>query len=457
MYLAFFRVVALTSFFILFVVRAFGAVTLTTLVEFNGTNGWEPRTALIQATNGYFYGTTHRGGDYDRGSLFQMAPDGTLTTIASFDSDNSSPDAAIIQGLDGNYYGTTENGGAWGLGGIYEIDLNGTFTNVYSFRGSVYGPRAGLFQSADGTLFGTTAAGGPYSGGAVFGLTTNQLSFLHFFDGTNGENVEAPLIQASDGNLYGVAISALGTNDEGHGCVFRITKDGIFTNLFMFDGNNGRTPLGPLIQATDGNLYGVTVIGGLSYGTPYGTIFRISTNGAFAHVASFYGTNGARPNGGLVEGPDGNFYGTTQQGGAYTNQYAQGAGTIFRVAPYGDITSLISFDGTNGLLPVAGLTLGADGNFYGTTQVAGISNKGNIFRLTVDIPPLFRSIAKSNASIYLTWSAISGRTYQLQYSALVPNAWSNLGPQMTATNGTVAASDFVSKPSARFYRVVMLP
>jgi Gloeo_Verruco repeat len=350
------------------------------------------------------------------------------------------------------------NDGSWGLGGIYEIDLNGTFTNLYSFTGSdAYAPRAGLFQGADGTLYGTTLSDTLYNGGAIFRLTTNQLSFLHFFDGTNGSNVEEPLIQARDGNLFGVALSCLGTNDEGHGCIFRITKEGIFTNLFMFDGMVGHTPLGPLIQATDGNLYGVTVMGGLSFGTPYGTIFRISTNGAFTHVASFYGTNGARPNGGLVQGPDGNFYGTTQQGGAYTNQYAQGAGTIFRVAANGDITTLFSFDGTNGLLPVAGLTLGADGKFYGTTQLGGVSNKGNIFRLTVDMPPLFRSIAKSNTSINLAWSAISARTYQLQYCNLAPNTWSNSGPPITATNGIVVLSDSVSETSARLYPVMMLP
>jgi uncharacterized repeat protein (TIGR03803 family) len=389
-----------------------------------------------------------------------MAPDGTLTTIFSFDSDNSPSDAgAIIQGLNGAFYGTIANGG---LGGIYQIDSNGTFTNLYSFTDydPADTPRAGLFQSTDGSFYGTTVGGGSdtnYNYGTIFRLTTNQISFLHIFDGTNGYDVESALIQASDGNLYGVG-GGLGTNGEGHGCVFRITKEGIFTNLFIFDGGIlGHTPRGPLTQATDGNLYGVTVRGGLSFGAPFGSIFRISTNGAFANVAAFNVSNGAWPVGGLVEGPDGNLYGTTEEGGAYTNQYAEGLGTIYRVTPKGEITTLVSFDGTNGLLPVAGLTLASDGNFYGTTQLGGINNKGTIFRLTVDMPPVFRSLAKSNTSINLTWSAISGRTYQLQFSDLVANTWSNLGSPITATNGTIAASDFVGDLSARFYRVVLLP
>jgi len=459
MYFAFFRIIALTSL-VLLVRGAFGAVTLTTLAEFDGTNGWYPRNALIQATNGCFYGTTDRGGDYDRGTFFQMAPDGTITTIASFDSYNP-PDGAIIQGLDGTFYGTTENGASNDRGGIYQIDLNGTLTDLHSFThfDPAFGPKAGLFQSSDGSFYGTANSGGySYYSGAIFRLTTNQLSFLYYFDGTNGSKLESPLIEASDGNLYGVAAQALGTNGEGHGSIFRITKEGVFTDLFIFDGGIlGHTPVGPLVQATDGNLYGVTVWGGLSFGRPFGSIFRISTNGAFANVAAFNGTNGAWPVGGLVEGPDGNLYGTTEEGGAYTNQYAEGLGTIYRVTPKGEITTLVSFDGTNGLVPLAGLTLGTDGRFYGTTSLGGANMKGNIFRLTVDIPPVFRSIAKGNGSIHLAWSAISGRTYQLQYCNLAPNTWSNLGPPITATNGTVAASDFVSEPRARWYRVIMLP
>lgn len=163
---------------------------------------------------------------------------------------------------------------------------------------------------------------------------------------------------------------------------FRITKEGVFTNLFIFDGGIlGHTPVGPLVQATDGNLYGVTTRGGVSFGAPFGSIFRINTNGAFANVAPFNSANGAWPVGGLVEGPDGNLYGTTEEGGAYTNQYAQGLGTIYRVTPNGDITTLVSFDGTNGVLPLAGLTLGADGKFYGTTAVGENTTRATFFDL----------------------------------------------------------------------------
>ena len=139
-----------------------------------------------------------------------------------------------------------------------------------------------------------------------------------------------------------------------------------FTNLVNFVAAKGAYPAAGLIQATDGNFYGTTYVGGLSGIPGYGTVFRISPDGTFSNLFSFNGTNGANPYSGLVQGTNGNFYGTTESGG--TNG---GYGTVFEITSAGALTPLVSFDGTNGANPEAGLVLGIDGNFYGTTSQGG--------------------------------------------------------------------------------------
>jgi uncharacterized repeat protein (TIGR03803 family) len=193
-----------------------------------------------------------------------------------------------------------------------------------------------------------------------------------------GELPEAGLILASDGNFYGEA-TACSTGDC-DGTVFKVTPEGVVTLLHSFVGTDGSAPYGPLVEGTDGNLYGTT-----SY-NPLGTVFKISKAGKFTLLHTFTGANGdgASPYGALVEGVDGSFYGTTAQGGSYQG-CTDGCGTVFKVTPGGEFATIYQFctDGVcrDGQGPVAGLVLGVDSNFYGTTPSGG-TGLGTVFKIT---------------------------------------------------------------------------
>src|ERR1700733_1997609 len=141
------------------------AQTLTTLANFNGTNGSQPFGSVVQGTDGNFYGTTAFGGAHVSGTVFMVSPGGTLTTLYTFGSasgDGASPKAGLIQGKDGNFYGTTDGG----IGTIFRISPSGTLTTLSSF--SVGVDAAALIQAADGNFYGTVPYGGASHNGRIF-------------------------------------------------------------------------------------------------------------------------------------------------------------------------------------------------------------------------------------------------------------------------------------------------
>jgi uncharacterized repeat protein (TIGR03803 family) len=304
-------------------------------------------------------------------------------------------------------------------------------------------------------LYGTTFIGGTNGGyGTVFRITTNgAFSTVASFSNTNGAYPVAGLIQTGDGNFYGTT-SGGGTNGA-NGTVFKLTANGLITNLVSFNSNNGANPYAGLIQAKDGSFYGTTRNGGTN--GDYGTVFKVTTNGVFSLLVSFNYTNGANPAAGLVQASDGNFYGTTENGG--TN--GTGYGTIFKLTTNNTLTSLISFNNTNGAYPIASLLQDSDGNFYGTTSGGGTNtgNFGLVFRLSIvpTPPPVIQTVGQNAGVLTFTWSAVSNQLYQPQYSTnlTTPN-WFNLGGILTATNNSLGTSDFITNLQ-RFYRVQLLP
>jgi uncharacterized repeat protein (TIGR03803 family) len=444
-------------------------VVFTSLYSFTGgTNGANPVAGLVQGSDGNFYGTTTSGSPQqytENGTVFKISPNGVLTTLYAFDDSipyyGANPAATLVQGSDGNFYGTTTYGGTAsgvyvpGPGTVFNITTNGVLTSLYSFYGGFNSanPQAGLVQGSDGNFYGTTRNGGGY--GTVFNITTNgTLTNLYSFTGTNdGANPSAGLVQGSDGNFYGTTAYG-GTN--GLGTVFKISTNDALASLYSFTGtNDGAHPQAGLVQGSDGNFYGTTAYGGTNGA---GTVFRISTNGELASLYSFTGTNdGEYPIGGLVQGSDGNFYGTTESGGAHTNQYGQGLGTVFKISANGAFTSLYSFSGTNdGANPEAALVQGSDGNFYGTTEAGGTNNLGTVFRLT--ILPVFQAVTLTNGARILTWSVEAGGTYQLQYRRDWTSVnWNNLGSTVFATGATLSFTDYSLIDPWRVYRVRLLP
>src|SRR6266542_2870497 len=194
--------------------------------------------------------------------------------------------------------------------------------------------------------------------------------------GFNPKNPQGGLAQGNDGNLYGT--TAFGGSNANNGTVFRITPSCTFTLLYFFKGSDGSSPMGGLVQGTDGSLYGTTSTGGAS-GATNGTVFKITLGGLFTSLLTFpsNGRSGRAPMGNLVQGSDGSFYGTTSAGGTSEN------GTVFKITPTGTFSSLVSFSGLNGSFPAAGLVRGSDGNFYGTTQFGGAhDDNGTVFKVT---------------------------------------------------------------------------
>jgi uncharacterized repeat protein (TIGR03803 family) len=212
------------------------------------------------------------------------------------------------------------------------------------------------------------------AGMAAVRLPAQTLQTLVSFNFTNGANPNG-LTVGTDGNFYGTTFWGGSSN---YGTVFKMTTSGTLTTLISFNYTNGANPWAALTLGNDGNFYGTTKEGGSDGG--YGTVFQVTTNGVLTTLASFAFTNGANPEiAALTLGNDGNFYGTTDGGGN------NNVGTVFMVTTNGTLTMLVSFSYTNGADPYGTLALGNDGNFYGTTATGGGSNDyGTVFKVTTN-------------------------------------------------------------------------
>jgi uncharacterized repeat protein (TIGR03803 family) len=402
-----------------------GAQTIQTICTFNITNGASPSGGLTLGKDGNFYGTTYSGtanplvlntylnDEYYNtwGTVFKITTDGMLTTLYSFGTlidanglpaDGCCPEAAPTLGNDGNFYGTTHGYDNFPIDGtVYKLTTNGMVTTLVSFYGSAErGPVAGLTLGNDGNFYGTTYAGGDNFFGSVFKVTTNgMVTSLVSFGLTNGAYPQAALTLGPDGNFYGVTTSGTFPDySDCFGTVFKVTTNGTLTTLVYFDGtNNGADPIGGLTLGPDGNFYGTTsggtdpFLGEFNYD---GTVFKMTidatgTNATLTTVV-LNGDN-SHPYGTLVLGKDGNFYGTSYDGG--------GLGSVFRVTPDLTVTNLAFFQGTDGASPQAGLALGNDGNFYGTTYAGGSSGCGTVFRLNMG-PEIDTNFNPSASGIY---------------------------------------------------------
>jgi uncharacterized protein (TIGR03437 family) len=416
---------------------AIPAQTFTTLVTFNGTNGRSPSGTLVQGTDGNLYGTTHQGGVNNSGTVFKITPGGTLTTLYSFCSLPNCADGyepvGLIQASDGNFYGITPEGGAIGAGTVFKLTPGGTETILYSFcsqTGCADGdtPSARVIQASDGNFYGTTYGGGANNGGTIFRVTPGgTLTTLHSFSGYSSSNADgtlpiAALIQATDGNLYGTSWDG---GAYGQGTVFQVTLGGTFTTLHSFCPSapstvvpnqllyctDGAQPDGDLIQASDGNIYGTAFLGGAN---GYGTVFKLTPGGTLTTLHAFcsqaYCADGAFPLAGLIQASDGNFYGTTP--GEFA---AATPSTLFKITAGGTLTTLNTFCAECPMDegPRAALIQASDGNLYGTTVLGGADSDGTVFELV---------LASSTAAPVISQSGgvVDGASFQ---DGIAPNSW----------------------------------
>ena len=344
---------------------------------------------LVQDNNGVFYATTQSGGASDLGTVFRVNADGSgYTVLHSFagGSDGASPAAGLALGTDGTLYGTTSRGGSANAGTVFKIGRDGSsYTVLQSFTGTNGDPAlpmAPLIQGKDGSLYGTTSAGGAANFGTVFKLNTSGsgYSVLKSFTGTNGDGDSsyAALLQGSNNVLYGT--TAFGGSNSG-GTVFRLNPDGSgFTNIHDFSGSDGENPYAGLVQAPDGTFYGTTYFGGGNNlaGVTEGTVFKLNSDGSgFTVLMNFDGfsKDGGNPQSPLLVGVDGSLYGTVLVGGDLFG------GAVFNIDTNGNYTIVYSFgDGVgDGENPESGLMWGADGLLYGTTTARAQFGNGTLF------------------------------------------------------------------------------
>ncbi len=370
--------------------------------------------ALTQGTDGNLYGTNQTG----NGAVFSMTPTGALRFLYNFCPQrgcHNDPNGGLVLGTDGNFYGTTRDDiyRGYGYGIVFKITPSGNLTALHFFHG-IDGsePAAGLILAADGNFYGTTEYGGTHDFGTVFRMTpsgkvTKLYDFCSLTNCEDGSQPTAALVQASDGNFYG---TTSGSGGGIYGTIFEITPGGKLTTLHTFSVTDGAGLYTSLIQARDGNLYGTTETGG-AYGC--GTIFKITLTGQLTTLYSFCArascADGVSPTTGLVQATDGNFYGTTVQGGGVSN-----SGTIFQVTPAGSLTTLHSFTGNeDGSLPYSVPVQATNGAFYGMTYTGGAGMNGASYSLSVGLGPFVAFVnaaAKTGQAVGILGQGFTGTT-----------------------------------------------
>ena len=383
--------------------------TFESLHTFAYSDGANPYGGLMQANDGFFYGTTSSGG-FGYGTVYRTDADGSVTTLHAFTSgDGAYPTTGVIQGSDGLFYGTTSQGGSSGYGTVYRMDATGTVTTLHSFSlGDGAYPYSGVIRATDGFLYGTTYYGGANFVGTVYRVdpATGDTTTLHVFDYATGAYPFAGLIQARDGLFYGTTY--LG-GPNGYGTVYRIDATGTVTVVHGFAYTDGANPyLARLLQASDESFYGTTLYGGSS---GVGTIYRIDASSNFVTLHMFAYSDGAYPYAPLIQASDGLFYGSTSSGGS------SGVGTVYRIDGGGAITTLHTFNYSDGSFPIGGLIEARDKKLYGAAYTGGFGY-GTVFRislrtatqLSVSIAnPLYGGTTSVSATLTAAGSPIAGR------------------------------------------------
>jgi len=472
----------LNLLFFSFIQNAHSALTFQLFSAF-GTNFTygsirNPNGGLTQGTDGKLYGTTSYS-TYGA-QIFTITLEGQATNLPIYIAGNAYPcsPAKLLQSADGNIYGTTTSpnppffvSASIPSGGtLFKIAPDGSVTPLDIFcgngtNGTGAQPLGALIETSDGTLLGTTYSGGVndqvqnrFGYGTVFQYRKNGIfsGFLSFaLSQATGFGPRGGLTRANDGNYYGTTSDTrpTGTGTQGYslgpsrGTVYRLSSDFSFATLFTFYGTNGSIPSGSLLQGFDGFLYGTTSSGGAFSN---GTVFKVSTSGTFTTLFSFGGTNGANPVGDLIQWNDGNLYGTTAAGGS------NNLGTIFSISTNGALTSIFSFKSLTGYSPQGGLCVARDGNLYGTTSTGGPAGGGTIYRLVQS--PITTSITQSNDNVTFSWASFSGAVYRVEYRTnLTLGTWLPLAPSVPSAGTTTSFSDSLLTDPQRFYRIVLLP
>jgi uncharacterized repeat protein (TIGR03803 family) len=332
---------------------------------------------LMQASDGNFYGTTYHGGSKQCGTIYKVTPTGSINLLVEFGpTDNDRPAGSLVEGLDGCLYGTSHDGGAKGAGTIFKITTSGNLTTLANLESGTNGPTnpwAGLVSGPHKTFYGTSETGGTYGRGTFFKMNADgMLTVLAEFYGDENHGPNSTLVQTRDGNLYG--LTAKGGYAETISAIFKMSPSGTISKVvdLPYDGSNMDSYKTALVEGKSGILFGIQSLGGAHLA---GGVFKMDHQKIISNLWSFDGVDGYLT-GGVTLGSDGNLYGTNQNGGTFDG------GTIFKITPQGSYSLLAEFNRDTLAYPNPGIIQAADGNFYGTTQLGGTLNCGTVFKMT---------------------------------------------------------------------------
>lgn len=342
------------------------------------TTGSFPSGDLVQASNGKFYGMARSGGASSGGTIFEYDLSGPTFTkkidLANSTAIGGAPFGSMIQATNGKFYGLTSNGGITGGGVLYEYDVSGnSYTKKVDLNAALNGssPNGSLIYANNNKLYGMTLNGGANNAGTIFEYDKSNATFTKKVDlsTANGSAPYGALIQAPNGKLYGMT-NAGGAN--GVGVIFEYDLNGTYTKKVDLSTTNGCSPFGSLVLGSNGKLYGLTRVGGSSN---LGVIFEYDyVNNIYTKKLDFVNTNGANPNGSMVNASNGKLYGLTQVGGVNF------VGVLFEYDYINNVyTKKVDLAGANGSQPYGGLVEASNGKLYGTTRLGGSNNAGVVF------------------------------------------------------------------------------
>ncbi len=404
---------------LLFAATTASSQTYSDLYNF-GTNTGDPRNpgwpgVFAQGRDGNLYSTSQAGG-IGYGTVFQLTPAGKVKVLYKFPA-SGGPQGGLTLGTDGYLYGTTRFLGLYGNGSVFKIATDGTgYKTLYSFKPGIsgYQPFTAPIQGVDGNFYGTTNYGHTTGlSGSVYKMTPSGfLTTLHEFANANKQGAfPSALMQATDGNFYGTTLLGdTGPCNGGCGVIFKMTPAGQFTVLHNFTNIDGNHPYGPIIQASDGNFYGTTRSGGSS---GYGVVYKITPAGVYKVLFNFNATAGpgTNPYAGLVQATDGKFYGAAGTALA-------GHGILYRITSAGGLTYSIlhPFTTTTGQSPFVSLFQNTNGILYGDTYGGGtgsLCHCGVAYSLNMGLHPfvaLLTTSGKAGQVIQILGNGLKGAT-----------------------------------------------